>query len=72
VQAHTVLALQGAEYGDVQLNAGDYLIIAVQRGYKAPFLEFFREISAADGCACGRALRTGQTVVITEAENPAC
>jgi GAF domain-containing protein len=62
------VALHGAEFGNVQLAARDYLVIAVQRGFKAPFLEFFREVRADAGCACGRALRTGHTIVIEDTE----
>lgn len=38
------IALHGAELGNVQLLAGDYLVIVLQRGFKTPFLEFFREV----------------------------
>jgi hypothetical protein len=58
------IALHGAEFGNVQLAAGDYLVIAAQRGFKAPFIDFFARVRADDGCACGRALRTGRTVVM--------
>jgi hypothetical protein len=32
------IALHGAEYGNVQLLAGDHLVIAAQYGFKRPFL----------------------------------
>ncbi len=62
------IALHGAERGNVQLKAGENLVIAVQRGFKAPFLNFFAQVNAVDGSACGRALRTGRTVVIPDIE----
>jgi GAF domain-containing protein len=62
------IALHGAEFGNVQLAARDYLIIAAQRGFKAAFANFFARVRADDGCACGRALRTGRTVVIRDIE----
>jgi GAF domain-containing protein len=61
-----VVALHGAEFGDLQLLAGDELVIVAQRGLSAPFLRTFRRVHKADGCACGRALRLGETVVITD------
>lgn len=62
------IALHGAELGNVQLKAGDDLVIAVQRGFKKPFLEFFRRVTATDECACGRALRTGETTIVSDIE----
>ncbi len=62
------IALHGAEYGNVQLMAGDHLVIVAQRGFKRPFLEAFREVRADDGCVCGRALRTRRTVVVKDAD----
>src|SRR5262249_37631055 len=61
-----VVALHGAEYGDLQLLVGDDLVVVAQRGFTAPFLRTFRRVSRADGCACGRALRAGRTVVVTD------
>jgi GAF domain-containing protein len=58
------IALHGAEYGNVQLLAGDCLVIVLQRGFKAAFLEYFREVRAEDGSSCGRALRTGSPILV--------
>ncbi len=61
------IALQGAEFGTFQLPAEDDLLLIVdQRGFKLPFLEAFRKVHPTDGCACGRALRTGKPVVISD------
>lgn len=62
------IALHGAELGNVQLLAGEYLVIVLQRGFKAPFLEFFREVQSDHGTACGRAIRTGQPVLVSDTE----
>lgn len=61
------VALQGAEFGNVQLlTVRDTLIIVAERGLEAPFLLEFREVAKTDGCACGRALKAGQAVVIED------
>ena len=64
-----VIALLGAEYGNVQLSIGDELVIAAQRGLSADFLKTFRRVKKDDGSACGRALRLGETVIIRDVEN---
>jgi len=61
-----VVALHGAEYGDLQLVAGDELVIVAQRGLSDEFLRAFRRVRKTDGCACGRAWRTGRTVVVAD------
>jgi GAF domain-containing protein len=61
-----VVALHGAEYGDLQLLAGDELVIVAQRGLTPAFLHTFRRVQRTDGSACGRALRLGRTVVVTD------
>jgi GAF domain-containing protein len=63
-----VIALLGAEYGNVQLAIGDELVIAAQRGLSADFLRTFRRVKKDEGSACGRALRLGETVVIRNVE----
>jgi hypothetical protein len=60
------IALHGAEYGNVQLLADDELVIVAQRGLPLEFLRAFRHVKKEDGCACGRALRHGTSVVITD------
>jgi GAF domain-containing protein len=61
-----VVALHGAEYGDLQLLAGDDLVIVAQRGLTRPFLETFRRVNRGHNSACGRALRFGHTVVVAD------
>jgi signal transduction histidine kinase/DNA-binding response OmpR family regulator len=62
-----VLELLGADKGHIQLlNPNGVLTIGVQHGFDKDFLEHFHEISAEHDSACGRALRSGQTVVIED------
>jgi|SRR5215203_455304 len=63
-----VIALHGAEFGDVQLPIGDELVIVAQRGLTTKFLKAFERVRVVDGCACGRALRTGEPVVIMDVQ----
>ena len=64
-----VIALLGAEYGNIQLLDGEELVIAAQRGLSADFLNTFRRVRKDDGSACGRALRQGETVIIRDVES---
>src|SRR3954471_20405076 len=63
-----VVALHGAEFGDVQLPIGNELVIVAQRGLTTKFLKAFERVRPSDGCACGRALKTGDPVVIRDVE----
>jgi PAS domain S-box-containing protein len=44
------------------------LAIVAQRGFEQPFLDYFREVSVEDDSACGRALRSGERIVIEDVE----
>ena len=72
VMLAAVIELLGADKGNVQLLEGSgkdgVLRIAAQRGFQPDFLEHFREVSAHDDCACGRALRSGQRIIIEDVE----
>jgi GAF domain-containing protein len=63
-----VIALLGAEYGNIQLPIGDELAIAAQRGLSADFLRTFWRVKKNNGSACGRALRLGIPVIIPDIE----
>jgi GAF domain-containing protein len=65
---HDVVALHGAEFGDVQLPIGDELVIVAQQGLGAAFLKAFKRVGCDDGSACGRALREQTTIVIEDVE----
>lgn len=66
-----VIALLGAEHGNVQMLVGDELAIVAQRDLDLEFLRAFWRVSRNDGSACGRALRLGAPVVISDVENDA-
>jgi PAS domain S-box-containing protein len=72
VMLTAIIELLGADKGNVQLLEGSgndgVLRIAAQRGFQPDFLEHFREVSADDDCACGRALRSGQRIIIEDVE----
>src|ERR1041385_6104730 len=51
----------------LNVNSG-ILTIETQRGFKQDFLEFFREVSADDNSACGRALRSGERIIVEDVE----
>jgi PAS domain S-box-containing protein len=65
-----VIELLGADRGNIQLYDAHkgVLVIAAQHGFDPEFLDFFREVSAEDPSACGRALRSGQCVAIVDVE----
>jgi len=65
-----VIELLGADKGNIQLisEEGKACVMAAQRGFQQDFLEFFREVSVADDSACGRALRSGQQIIIEDVE----
>jgi GAF domain-containing protein len=63
-----VIALLGAEYGNVQLPIGDELAIVAQRGLSAEFLKAFWRVKKDDGSACGRALALRLPVIIPDIE----
>jgi PAS domain S-box-containing protein len=64
------IELLGSDKGNVQLLDPErqVLTIAAQSGFEKDFLNFFREVSANDDTACGRALRTGERMVIADVE----
>lgn len=63
-----VIAMHGAEYGNVQILIGNELAIVAQRGLSAEFLKTFRRLYSYDGTACGRALRSGEVIQISDVE----
>jgi hypothetical protein len=59
-----VVALHGAELGNLQLRIADRLLLVAERGVEAPFLHAFREIGRDEYCASARAWKTGESVII--------
>ncbi|MFM7577891.1 MAG: PAS domain-containing protein, partial [Microcystaceae cyanobacterium] len=71
---NTVHLLQ-AGMGNIQLYDRDrqVLEIIVQQGFKAEFLDYFREVRVNTGSACARALKSGQRVIIEDVQvDPEC
>ncbi len=67
--------MQGTELGNVQvLNpASGKLEIVAQQGFRAPFLEHFREVGLDHDSACARALRSGRRHAIEDIQaDPEC
>jgi PAS domain S-box-containing protein len=62
------IEMLGADFGNIQLLQGGTLRIVAQRGFEREFLDFFREVSAQDESACGRALRTGERILIKDVD----
>lgn len=62
------IELLGADMGNVQMldSKRGVLQIEAQRGFQQPFLDFFREVSMTNDSACGRALRSGERIIIEE------
>ncbi len=62
------IALQGAEFGNVQLLVDRELAIVAQRGFSPAFLKAFWRVSAEHGTACGRALQQRVPIMIADVE----
>jgi GAF domain-containing protein len=60
-----LLTTVGAEMGNIQVLEDGILRIAAQQGFKRPFLDFFAAVKD-DESACGRALQTGQRVIVED------
>ena len=62
--------LLGADFGNIQILDAQrrVLLIEAQRGFQNEFLEFFREVAADTGSSCGRALRTGERIIVEDVE----
>jgi PAS domain S-box-containing protein len=60
-----------ADKGNLQLydEASKKLSIAAQRGFLAPFLDFFSEVDASESSACGSALASGMRVEVENVES---
>src|SRR5262245_51337535 len=67
------IELLGADKGNIQVldTKQRVLKIVASQGFEQDFLDFFSEVSTADGSACGRALRSGERLVIEDVENDA-
>lgn len=64
------IEMLGADFGNIQLLDGHSgaLTIEAQRGFDQDFLDFFRKVSPDDDSACGRALGSGERIIIEDVE----
>jgi PAS domain S-box-containing protein len=64
------IELLKADKGTIQLfdASRKILVIAAHQGFEQPFLDFFKEVSADNGSACGRALRWGRRLIVEDIE----
>lgn len=62
------LELVNTTLGNIQLmdSKTGTLEIAAQRGFHPDFLNFFRQVKAQDGCACGRVVRYREPTIIQD------
>jgi PAS domain S-box-containing protein len=60
----------GADFGNIQLMNPQTgaLEIAVQRGFRRDFLDYFREVRVEEGSACARALQYGERIAVEDVE----
>jgi GAF domain-containing protein len=63
-----VMALHGAEYGNVQLCLGGDLIIVAHRMLPIEFVEQYGHIKPGDASASGRALKCRTSIVIPDVD----
>lgn len=66
------IGMLGADMGNVQvMNSKGMLNIAAQQGFQREFLDYFYEVATDKDCACGRALRSGERIMIEDVETDA-
>jgi hypothetical protein len=64
------IQLLGADMGIIQIldSARNVLKIEAHRGFNQDFLDSFSKVSAAADSVCGKALRSGERIVIADVE----
>lgn len=62
-----MLTALDAEMGNIQVLEDGVLRVAAQQGFERPFLDFFTAVKS-DESACGRALQTGQRVIVEDVQ----
>jgi len=67
---NAAMQLMGADKGNVQFLDTDkhVLSIVAQKGFTKEFLDYFKEVSASDESACGRALRIKNQIAVEDTE----
>jgi GAF domain-containing protein len=68
----TFMDLHKADFGNVQIvdfqHRRKVLLIRAHSGFPEVFLRQFARVSAEDECACGRALKSGRSVHVSDTE----
>jgi PAS domain S-box-containing protein len=59
------IEITGADMGNIQLLEGGVLKIVSQRGFDAPFLDFFNVVRESEG-TCGTAMQRGARVIVED------
>jgi PAS domain S-box-containing protein len=64
----TAIAIMAAKKGNLQLldPSSGALVIAAQRGFDKPFLEYFEHVDVKEASACAAAWRAGRQVIIDD------
>ncbi len=64
----TAIELTGADMGNLQFfePTSDTLRIVASRGFKRPFLDFFKEVHDGEGASCGLASQKRQRIIIED------
>jgi GAF domain-containing protein len=66
-----VIALHGAEFGNIQLAVDGSLRLVGHHGLQRQHLDLFHRVDKDAGTACARAFRSGKPVVIPDVEEDA-
>lgn len=66
----SAMTMQGADFGNIQLYdpVQKKLHIAVQKGFKQRFLDFFAKLDVLADSVCGVALATGERIIVKDIE----
>src|SRR5215469_3624951 len=64
----SLASLTGADKGNIQLPdvVSGSLVIAAQRGFYEPFLNFFASVRHGDAATCGTAFDSGKRIVVED------
>jgi PAS domain S-box-containing protein len=63
---NAAIEITSADMGNIQLLEDDALKIVVQRGFDAPFLEFFAAVHDGHGSCCGAAKEKAARVIVED------
>lgn len=61
------IRVSGADMGNIQLVKGGALKIVAQRGFEAPFLDYFNAVHEGQA-ACGNAMQNRERVIVADVE----